>query len=927
MMSVRSQVLWKPLSALALSLLLAGCDALMSPQHRLMRARAELDAGDWGRAAIELRKLVQADPNNSAAWLLLARWSLDVGLTADARVAIERAQKARAPAPELDSVRVQLWLQSDPKALIEAAAHPGLALPEPERSVAIARAYNLLQQPDHALAVLQRLGAARASSIDAQVTAAEALAREGRTDLALRQLDSALASDPNAWAAHLLQGQIFERRGRFPDAESSLSLALQRMPASTPLQKRMEALVALTESQLSQSKVEEATQTEAPLEKLAPHAPAVELLAGRLQLAQGNYVEGIADLERAVADAPTFVQARMLLATAQLRRGNLEQAQVTLEQVLQQTPDNATARKLLADVRLKLNEPEDALRALTPALGAQVMDPQLYTLLNAVESRVGDPNSVLQALERSLRAHPDNRTLRLNLADAYLSANRPKDALQLLQGTEDQAADPRRDTLLLAAITAVQGPAAASAEADRMLAAHAHDPEILNLAAAFFGSHGQPDRARVLLLQALAARPHDVTSLVNLARVDSQKGDVQAAEGDLRRALDEDPSNLQVRIALADVLIHRKGFTDAREILQAGNAAREPDLQVALARVALARADLKEANAALDRAAALQPSSGELENRAGMLLLAAKQPDAALVRFRKATQLVPDSALFWFNTAQAQLELKQPAAARQSLDKANQLQPEWVSPVSALTVLDLQARNFSSALERVKQFAAKHPDDSDALVLQGDTQQVVGQFGDAIASYSQALRRRPEAAIAGKLYEARSRAKLRDPEQPLQAWLAEHPQDYAIRMVLGNYYLAQRQLREAQRQFQTIVEQTPNDVVALNNLAWVYEELQDSRAQEVGERAYKLAPASPAVDDTLGWILARKHATDRALALLTQATSSGSADPDMQYHYAYALAQAGKRAQARAVLSKVLAGKQTFDSRRDAERLFANIKA
>ncbi|MGH8211334.1 MAG: tetratricopeptide repeat protein, partial [Steroidobacteraceae bacterium] len=90
--------------------------------------------------------------------------------------------------------------------------------------------------------------------------------------------------------------------------------------------------------------------------------------------------------------------------------------------------------------------------------------------------------------------------------------------------------------------------------------------------------------------------------------------------------------------------------------------------------------------------------------------------------------------------------------------------------------------------------------------------------------------------------------------------------------------------------------------------------------------AYELAPASAAVADTFGWVLTRRGETARALPLLQRAARSVPADPELQYHFAYALAQTGRRAEAREILSRLLASARDFATRRDAERLLAQLK-
>jgi cytochrome c-type biogenesis protein CcmH/NrfG len=136
---------------------------------------------------------------------------------------------------------------------------------------------------------------------------------------------------------------------------------------------------------------------------------------------------------------------------------------------------------------------------------------------------------------------------------------------------------------------------------------------------------------------------------------------------------------------------------------------------------------------------------------------------------------------------------------------------------------------------------------------------------------------------------------------------------------------SQHVLQKAAGEFEEVVRQMPGDAAGLNNLAWTYFQMNDPRAQSYAQRAHELAPSAPNIDDTLGWILVRQRDLSRGLPLLEQATKEAT-DPEIEYHYAYALAQSGKRAEARDILTRVLSGKRDFASRHDAERLLADLK-
>ncbi len=886
-----------------------------------------MQAGKWRSAAIELRAVLQAHPRDAEAWVLLTRLSLDAGDTADAPANLAHALASGANGSEVDALRVRTWLETgQPQEVIHALGSHKVVLSGTEQQLALAQAYLALGKPDEALQQLQPLTDGRPGQTQALVLEARALAAAGQFDAALRQLETARQRDLNAPGPLRVKGEILAARGQYAAAESALLRSLELMPATEPVLHRVTALVTLTQARLAQAKIDTAAQSIADLKRLAPNFPATRVLDARLNLAHGKLSDGINELERVVADVPDYVEARMLLGGALLSRGDVEQAQEQLEQVLQATPDNVEARQLLAEVRLKLNEPEAALTILTPALGLRDVDSQTLSLIGNVASRVGQSQSVLDALVRAQQVHPNEELPRLNLAQMYLSAGQPDNALALLEKTTDDG-NPRRDQLLIIALAAARGPAAAKEEVTRLLAARPRDPALLHLGAAFFVWQGELARARNLLAHALALNPRDTLATVALARLEAAGGDAAVAEDTLKSALAVEPAAWPVRAALAQMLTDRKEFSQAERVLQGADETKVgPALPFALASLYLAQGDPKRADAALDRAIAEQPGQAEPLENAGVLLLEAHQYDAALAHFARATTLAPDNALYWLNTARAQLALDQPLAARDSLQKASELRPNWLPVVGTLALMDLRGHDGRSALDRVDALLASEPKDAGALALKGDVELATGNIHAAASAYEKAQSQQPSEEVAVKLFRVALEAHEGQPAKPLEQWLAREPNDWRVSDVLGDYYISVGQLRSAAQVFQTVVRLSPGDVLALNNLAWIKDKLNEPGGLALAERAYQLAPQMPAVEDTLGWILARRSETARAVTLLAQAAKQAPSDPATQYHYAYALIQHGERADARQFLAKLLANHPKFDSRREAERLLASTR-
>jgi Flp pilus assembly protein TadD len=156
----------------------------------------------------------------------------------------------------------------------------------------------------------------------------------------------------------------------------------------------------------------------------------------------------------------------------------------------------------------------------------------------------------------------------------------------------------------------------------------------------------------------------------------------------------------------------------------------------------------------------------------------------------------------------------------------------------------------------------------------------------------------------------------------MQTWLSAHPSDTATRTYFASTLLAQKDYPAAITQFEQVFKQVPNDVIALNNLAWLYQQQHDARALDYAEKAHKLAPDNATVTDTLAWVLAERGDLKRAVPLLKQALAQMPDNAEIRYHYGVALTKSGDQSGARAQLEPLLALKG-FERRAAVQALLA----
>lgn len=914
--------------ALAYSLLIAGCDFFLDADARVTRAQQHMASADYRAAMIDLKNAVQAEPDHLQGRLLLAEVSLQLGDPVSAekelRFAIDKGAEPSATSDLAARSALALGQRRELLARIDAGELP---LSEPQRSVYRGQALLGLDESGEAVVSFERALQTSPDLAVARIGLAEALFAQGHADKALNELDAVLGADPQDAHAHLVRGTILARRGLPADAEIALNAARSSARMRLTGSQQVALLATLTETQLSQGKPEQASATYKELAGIVGEdAPLARMLGARIAMSQQDYAKAAGDLQRVIARVPDFAPAHFLLGAALMAQGNLNQAESHLTRALQRAPENLEARKLLAQVRLRMDRPDAAMQVLTSSQTAESQDPQLGILIGLAHLQLGDASRGIAQLERALASDSENRTLRLDLAGAYARAGEHAKALEVLRATPRLPGDTRREQLMVA-IQASKGMNAARAEMERLVREHPRDADILNFAALLFAQQREFESARTLLARAQEVEPDATETLMNRARIEVAAGNLPTAIESLKRLIDAVPSHLAPRLALVELQLRQGDLESATRALEEMRSthkdAIEPRLR--LARLYLQQSQLQQAEAVLSELRQIATGRAEALNAVGLLLLDSGRYDEGLTQFRAATQVQADNALYWLNVARAHLALDQRAPARDALDRATTLRPQWLPAIGALALLDVREKRREAALNRIAGVKKAMPADAAVWSLEGDILMSFEDYRAAAVSYSRAFELQPGTETVLKLFRARQQGKLGDAISPLQDWVEQHPDDYAVRAVLAQAYQALDQHDRAIQQYELMLANDAMQTLALNNLAWSYQQIGDERAEATAERAYRTAPNSAAVADTYGWILVQRGKVAEGLRVLKGAVGDSGNNPDIEYHYAAALAQSGESPAARERLTRLLERHETFAERANAATLLQQL--
>jgi len=242
---------------------------------------------------------------------------------------------------------------------------------------------------------------------------------------------------------------------------------------------------------------------------------------------------------------------------------------------------------------------------------------------------------------------------------------------------------------------------------------------------------------------------------------------------------------------------------------------------------------------------------------------------------------------------------------------------------AAQVQLLLKQGNNNAALATARAFQAANPGAAADLLL-AETLYRTKQHDQAVAVLNKSLAEKPTNTVLLRLSEYAFRAK--DAERAtamLSNWLEKNPNDLSVRLAYANVFMGKEDRQRAVAQYETILKQNPSNVIALNNLGYMMQTSDPKRALSLLVQAQKLAPNSPDIADSLGWVKLQQKDVPGALDLLNKAHTLNPKDGEITYHLARALDASGKRDAARGLLNALLASNVQFKDRPAAVQLAA----
>lgn len=911
----------------ALLAALGGCGGKSESSARAS-LNERLARGDHAGALVQLKALVQDQPDAAYARALLGQTLLQLGDAAGAQVELQRAfDGGHDPGEVVPALARALLVQGKAAEAVQRFGDTALATPAPAAALAVtlAQARQSLGQSPAALTAVRQALERAPDDPTLHVMEARLLADTGRADEATRRSSELAARFPASIEVWLLRGDALAAQGDRAGATAAYEKVLSIEP------KQPTAHASLVQQALSQGELDAARERLARMNQALPGT------------AQGLYLEALVaytagDHERArsrlqlLLRAPAAPASVLRLAGLTERRlGALEASQALLARAAEQLPGNAGVRLELAEVLSELGRADRALELLQPLAQSPDADAEVWLAVGQAHAQLGRFKAADEAFSRARALKPQDTRLRAEVARMLMAQGDTERAMR-----EMQAAAGSRDGAPAAAglISTHMGrgdTAAALKAADQLVQQRPGQPLPLLLRGHVLESRGERAAARKAYEAALALDAGFFAAADSLAELDRRDNQPEAARGRYEALLKRQPASAPALLALA-AQARRDGAPVAavRELLDKAVAAQPADPGVWLQTLAVEQSlgDGAARLARAERAAAALPDSLELQLALSESLRAQGELPRSLEVLRQLAARQPRAVPVRLLLAEAQQRAGDLTAARRNLDEALGMAPADAAARRAHAVLLLREGRADAAVATAQQLLADASTAErrlDALLLLADAQQARGQPAEAVKALREALSVRRDGAVAQQLSTAlRAAGDAAAAERFERDWQRDAPRDLDFLAHLAQQAEARGDNATAITMYRRIVERVPDAALALNNLAALLVEERPDEALALAERANKLAPGSAPLLDTLAQALLAKGQLDRALKTQQAAVQLDPRAGDLRLTLARIHAAAGRKDEALRELRR-LAERPDFPRRLLVEDLIQQL--
>ena len=916
------------LSALLIACCVLACSEDLTSEDHLKAAKLHVEQGANNSAIIELKNALQLDVNNSRARSLLGKLYFETGDYEDADKELTLALTSGVDTTVIVPDLAQVLLELGAFERLDTLALDGLD-PESRSTVLAAKGLSMIYRGNMSTATENMAAALNNEPVSpfALVAAARLAMEQDDIDSARAQLQGILKSSPKYAPAWSLLGDIESMERRPKEAEAAYSKVIQLTGNS------FDATLNRAMMRIYLGNFKGARQDLQKVGRAFRHSkyhPGVYFAWGLLHL-QAKQIDRAAKSFQSASDfSEDYPQTLYYLAAIYVEKGLSEQALSTAYRFLGLVPDSVAGAKLAAKLELGQGRYQKAETLLSDVVAANPDDVEALNLLASAYLAQGKSGEGVALLAKVSELEPKSQVAKARLGAGLLAAGSEELGIQTLKKILEK--DPefeQADILIVLNYLRQDKVDEAIKAANKFKSRNPESATSYNLLGRAYLAKGAKEKATKAFTKAFELSPGDPGAGLSLADMALAEENYDLARQYYNEILQHNSGHMPTRMKFAASLALEGREADMLDYLQSTlkDYPRAMEPRLVKARYAIANGEPEKALPLLEELSEEQKQHPDAVVTLASMELATARYNQAVVTLGKLIEQFPDVSQYRYMRAKAYAGLGDMGDFREDLERTVEMDPNHFYAKIALTRLALlsnQSESFEANLVELKEMA---PDNPDVMKLAVVSAQRSGDNEQALQLLETILEREPSSANVIAL--ASHRQAGGDTEAAivqLQQWLQTHKDDIPVRSRLAEVYGSNNQVGGVVYQYEKILNIEPDNVIALNNLAWYLLDDDPEKALGYAERAIDLSPDSSSVLDTLalaqlrnGNVAGARRSIDRALEIAPQS-------PDIRFHHAQVSAEEGKTQTAIKALNDLLLEHPDFSERTRLEVLLEHLQ-
>jgi tetratricopeptide (TPR) repeat protein len=623
----------------------------------------------------------------------------------------------------------------------------------------------------------------------------------------LSLLQQNMQINPNDQLSHLLLAKTYERAGEMQLAISMYREILSQSPDD------LRVIIPAVAALYNQRQYDEAEQILSRASRQKLNNPELQRLQLQSYLRRGQLDSASEILQELLVNDPNNQAACLSLALLKIRQDDYDQASRLLDKLKTFNPNSLAVNAAQIQLNIHQGKKVEALR-ISDELVKNLNNASAYILRARTYATLRQPNKAIKDLDHAVSIEPDSAEVWAARSDFYRTVGQIKSA---------------------------------SADINRALSLDPNNLQLQKRAIPLFLASGDIDmihEGKALLEKALESDANDIQFRLLKARTELVEGTAPAIENAkqiLQKITENQPENAEAWVLLGEIEIRQGRPGKAMEAALGGLAygPENKSLLLLKARAEAAKSPIL-AIPTLKLLHELDPNDLDAVLLMADTYIMAGEPKKAVDLLTEQLTVCDVSERRKCDNALAVAIYKSgdKTAAQKEFDSLLESEPNDPEPLLAQVQLLKEDKDWSRLCEKVVDWYGKHPGDNNTPI---SVARSLMQIDDSQAR---------------KTAEELFRMVIKDNSDSTKAMM-----DLAILLQIGGRSAESAQL------YERVLELEPDNVIAINNLAWIISEIQGKpkEALELALRGSKIDPNYCDLIDTRGVIYYRLGEFDKAV--------------------------------------------------------------